>query len=196
VNSQKRSVSNQKLTRYRGQFEPDVAAYWAKRGRATLIELANLRDDSCERFRRRCHMLHISVKEDDSVILHFRDQLRRLWRKEKEEDRVAPLHEWLDHSRVNGQQTWSVATNSDGTYSVEPRYSILPLTLALSASVWQAKMGVCENPSCSQKYFLKDRRTQLFCDREVCAAYGQRQHKLNWWNKNRKKLNTRRSKKL
>jgi len=52
-------------------------------------------------------------------------------------------------------------------------------------------MAVCEKPSCSQKYFLKGRSTQRFCDREVCAAYGQRQDKLNWWNENRKKLKTR-----
>jgi len=184
------------LTRYRAQFDTEVASYWANRGREILIELANLRDDSCTRFRERFPMLDVSIRKDDSVILRFRDQLRRLWRREKEEDRFAPLYEWLNHSCMNRQQTWGVASNADGTYSVEPRYNILPLTLALAASRWQAKMAVCENPDCLQKYFLKGRRTQRFCDREVCAAYGQRQHKRNWWNENRKKLKTRRSKKL
>jgi len=136
-------------------------------------------------------LLDVSVRKDDSVILHFRDQLRRFWRREKEEDRFAPLREWLIDSCVNRQQTWVVASYFDGTYSVEPRSDILPLALALAVSVWQAKMAVCEKPSCSQKYFRKGRSTQRFCDREVCAAYGQRQHKLNWWNENRKKLKTR-----
>jgi hypothetical protein len=196
MTSHKGLVSNAQLTGYRGQFDTEVASHWGKRGREILIELANLRDDSCGRFRRRFRMLDVSARKDDSAILHFRDQLRVLWRREKEEDRFIPLHEWLNNSCMNRQQTWSVCSNAGGTYSVEPRYSILPLTLALSASVWQAKMAVCENPNCAQKYFLKGRRTQRFCDRELCAAYGQRQHKLNWWNENRKKLKTRRSKEL
>jgi len=192
----KRSVSNQQLTSYRRQFNAEMAASWAKRGRDILIELANLRDDSCPRFRRRFPMLDVSIRKEDSAILHFRDQLQRLWRREKEQDRFAPLHEWLNHSCMNRQQTWGVASNADGTYSVEPMYTILALTLGLAASVWQAKMAVCENPDCLQKYFLRGRRTQRFCDREVCAAYGQRQHKLKWWKENRQEVKNRRSKNL
>jgi len=157
-----------------------IPIHWAKRQRELLLGLANLRDDSCGHFRRRFR--YLSIRDDDSTILSFRDQLRILWRREKVEDSFVPIHAWLEHLRMKRQQTWLVGSNSDGTYTVEPNYAILPLALALAISRWQTKMGLCENPGCQQKYFLKGRITQRFCDRELCAAYGQRQHKLKWWN--------------
>jgi hypothetical protein len=187
-----------KLARFRREFQDDME----ERGGKILIELANLRDDNdaCMRFRR-LFRFDRSIEKYDSTILHFRDQLRMLWRKEKEEDRIGVLHDWLNHACVDGQQTWSVGSYADGTYAVEPRYTNFPLALALAASAWQPKMAVCENPDCPQRYFFKGRRTQRFCDRPMCAEYGQRQHKINWWRKNRedwkrKRLKTRRSKNL
>src|ERR1700687_3352426 len=42
-------------------------------------------------------------------------------------------------------------------------------------------MAVCGNPECPSPYFLKARKTQRFCDRPACSAYGQREHKRKWW---------------
>src|SRR5262249_9374572 len=43
------------------------------------------------------------------------------------------------------------------------------------------KMTKCANPDCPSPYFLRHKKTQRFCDRPACLAYGQRIHKLNWW---------------
>jgi hypothetical protein len=163
------------------QFGRWNQSFWSKVRREILLDLANLNDDSCAYFRRRFPTLDVSRRKDDQEIIHFRNQLRRLWRKEKEEDRFAPLHEWVRYSCLNRQQTWVVATYDDGTYRVEPQHTILALTLALGASEYQTTMALCENPGCPQKYFLRGRKTQQFCLRPACTVYGQRQHKLEWW---------------
>lgn len=151
---------------------------WRKRRQEILLDLANLDDELCERFRKRFPMLDVSATKHDTAILNLRDQLRSLWRKE---DRLgAALRSWV-HS-LSGSQTWTVGTWKDGTHSIEPRCECLPLCLAIGVSEWGPKMAICENPDCPERYFLKGRKTQRFCDRRPCAAYGQRQHKLDWWN--------------
>jgi hypothetical protein len=174
------------LVRYVSQFSADLDYQTRNRGRKILLELANLRDDACGRFRELFPMLDVSseFERDDAVIFRLRDQLRMLWRHEKEEDSFAALHVWTKQSLGSRLPTWVVWSNSDGTFTVAPNYEILPLALALAASAWQAKMAVCKNPDCLQQYFLKRRTTQQFCDNDVCLAFGQRQHKLTWWNDN------------
>jgi hypothetical protein len=74
-----------------------------------------------------------------------------------------------------------------GAPRVLPNYFLLPLALALGITEAGAKTAVCANPECPAPYFLKRRRTQRFCDRPACLAYGQRQHKLDWWRKQKAK---------
>jgi hypothetical protein len=178
-----------RLADYVSQFRTDLEYHARNQGREVLVELANLRDDSCSRFRKAFPMLDVSSPAhlDDGVILRLREQLQILWRREKEEDPAIYLNGWLIQSSKSRLLKWVVWSNSDGTYTVAPNYGILSLLLAFATSAWQAKMAVCKNPDCLRKYFLKSRNTQRFCDNDACLAYGQRQHKLAWWEKNRDK---------
>jgi hypothetical protein len=39
----------------------------------------------------------------------------------------------------------------------------------------------CGNPECTAPYFIAAKRSLKYCS-DVCSRYGQRQHKLKWWN--------------
>lgn len=155
----------------------EAERFWAKRRKEILLELVSLRDDSCARFRRRFPMLNVSVHKEDEEILKFRNVLQQLWRGDVRT--FAVVASWVRYAQL--QHTWTVGTWADGTLSVQPNYCLFPLCLAIAASEWGGKMTTCANPDCPQPYFLKGRKTQRFCDRPACIAYGQREHKRNWW---------------
>ncbi len=117
-------------------------------------------------------------------MYEYRDSLRRIW----EGDRQAMLDvvcDWVKQANKRDPFHAMVYTNSRGqSVFVAPNYGILPLSLALGVSELWSNMAVCGNPECPNRYFLKGRKTQRYCDRPACAAYGQRQHKLNWWKEN------------
>jgi hypothetical protein len=172
---------------------------WAKRRKEILLDLANLRDDSPVLFRRRFGQLDVSVSGDAQAILRFRDQLQMLWRREA--PAAVVLQMWVKERRP-GWEPFTIVQWADGRQSVWPNYHILPLTLAIGVAELGPKMAICKNASCPQKYFLKGRKTQRFCDRPACMAYGQREHKRRWWSKHgqewketRKKIRGPRSKK-
>lgn len=146
-----------------------------------LLALANLREDGCSYFRRKLYFPNDPMLQDDRMLLKYRDQLRLLWNREPNWQGV--LDGWLELCRANQIRTWVVSAWADGTYSVEPSDMFFPLSLAIAAGEWMAKMMVCGNPDCPAPYFLKTRKTQRFCERGPCVAYGQRQHALNWWNR-------------
>lgn len=43
------------------------------------------------------------------------------------------------------------------------------------------KTGVCANPECPARYFLRKRKDQKFCERGQCTVYAQRRYALGWW---------------
>ena len=141
-------------------------ARWARMQPEILLDLANLPDNSCKRFRMRFVMLDVSVRED-KAILELRDQLQKLWRGDVSAGDA--LGYWVLRSRQEAANAYVVSAWGDGTYSVEPNHSNFPLCLALAASAWGSKMAICENPECPQKYFLKGRKAQRFCDRPACS---------------------------
>lgn len=163
--------------------------------RNTLLELANLSDRDAARFwHRRSGLYEEELKgscgvlpSDRDAIYKYRDNLRKIWR--DHELAGSSVDSWVQEA--NERRPWVVLRHSKGggteiirSVLVLPNYSILPLSLALGVSEFLPQMAVCENPQCPNPYFLKGRRTQRFCDRPACAAYGQRQHKLMWWKEN------------
>jgi hypothetical protein len=170
--------------RVKERTQAESERVWRKRRQEILLDLANLPDNSCERFRRRFAMLDVSIRKDDAAILLFRDQLQHTW----STGDSSILHLWVNYFGANYQQSWVVNNWADGAHSVSPNYQLLSLSLSIAVSEWRSRMAVCENPTCPERYFLKGRKTQRFCDRRRCAAYGQRQHKLKWWNANKKKV--------
>ncbi len=174
-------------------IEASRARSWEKTRKELALDLANLPNDSCKRFRERFRL--IGPWADDSAILQFRDQLRKFWCGDdnyqdhrRDYFRFSWLHSWLGQAGQSTYPAWVVGTWADGTHSISLNESIFPLSLARAASELSPKMAVCGNPDCPQKYFLKGRKTQRFCDRPTCAAYGQRQHKLKWWKTHKDEL--------
>lgn len=49
------------------------------------------------------------------------------------------------------------------------------------------RLGICENPDCPARYFVKKRRTQRFCEQGPCVQYAQRKYSLDWWKREGKK---------
>jgi hypothetical protein len=75
-----------------------------------------------------------------------------------------------------------VESASLGSFRVVPDYRIFAVSLTFAISSFQERMAVCGNPEC-EEYFFKARKTQKFCDRPNCLAYGQRTQKNRWWEK-------------
>jgi hypothetical protein len=44
------------------------------------------------------------------------------------------------------------------------------------------KTGICANPECVAPYFIKKRKTQIFCEAGPCVIYKQRKYALDYWN--------------
>jgi hypothetical protein len=171
----------------------DEERFQAKFRKDMVLDLVSLREDSVGFFRKRFAL--VAALLDDATILQCRDQLRVFWAGDDvyqaarpQSFRFGALHSWLEQARQQPRRLWSIGTYADGTHSVSPDLSILPLALALAGSELSPKMGICENPRCPQKYFLKERKTQRFCDHRACSAYGQRQHKLKWWEAHKSEL--------
>jgi hypothetical protein len=49
------------------------------------------------------------------------------------------------------------------------------------------RLGVCGNPDCPARYFVKKRRTQMYCQQGPCVQYAQRRYSLDHWNRKGKK---------
>lgn len=187
-------LSEGRMTKqFKRMLRADRERFLEKLRRAMVLGLANLPDDSCGYFRKRFKVLMPGV--DDSALLQHREQLRKFWSGDDRYRDSRPelfrfdlLHSWLEQARRSSQHLWVVGTYGDGTCSVQPNWGLLPLSLALAASELTVVMGICGNPECPQKYFLKGRSTQQFCDLSACSAYGQKQHKLKWWEAHKSEL--------
>lgn len=115
-------------------------------------------------------------------IYEYRDSLRKIWKGDLQAT-TNVVSEWVEQANKRHPYRTLEHTNQRGqSVLVLPNYSILPLSLALTVSELRPKMAICGNPGCPNRYFLVGRKTQKFCDRPACAAYGQREHKRKWWN--------------
>lgn len=190
--------------------------FQAKRRKEMLLDLANLPNDSCERFRKRFFKPNRFRKRffelnprfkgknpffqskgipfpsqwRDNALLELRDELQTLWRGEGlpgqsiQDSDIA--FKWLHKLNRRGP-IWSVTYNmAEGLLFFQPDWEIPLPSVAIGVSEWGSKMAVCANPDCPQKYFLKGRKTQQFCDRPACSEYGQRAHKRKWWSEHGK----------
>jgi hypothetical protein len=159
---------------------------WRRKYRETLQELANLSDSDSKRFMDRVGSRHYWLRSFRSALLQYRDDLRKVWSGDHETTERA-IHRWIQEATE--EPAWHVVsgTNHGRWYwNVLPNYAVFPLALALGVSELQPRMAICKNPGCPNKYFLKARKTQRFCDRPACSACGQREHKRKWWSEHGK----------
>lgn len=165
-----------------GQEQQD----WRKKQRKTLLELANLSDLDLKRFMAQVGSRYYWNRSLRSSVGEYRDDLRKIWSGDFETAQMA-MQRWTD--QANQEPAWFLSSGAEHGkhyWSVLPNYAILPLALVIGVSELQSKMAICENPGCPNKYFLKERKTQRFCDVPACAAYGQREHKRKWWSEHGK----------
>jgi hypothetical protein len=145
--------------------------------------LANLPREpkALEMFVKRHGILHGSAIADDSFsesIKNFvaaQELLRKAWEGEV-------IHSL---SRIKDEMKSGFAIET-----VRPRKNSVVIT---THDLWKficflflrdhkgGKLGKCENPDCPAPYFLKKRKTQRFCDSELCTAFAQSQYALKWW---------------
>jgi hypothetical protein len=163
----------------------EIDRHYARRRSDLALSLASMRDDSTDHFRKRFPQLG---QVSDSSLLRMRDWLRGFWSAADSTKRLGWLSSWLEEAWRSRLNPFVVSSMADGTHRVEPHPANLPLILALAASESSLKMGVCENPECPQKYFFKGRKTQRFCDMPACLVFGQKQHRLEWWNSHKREL--------
>ena len=150
-----------------------------------LLDLVALEKNSCcERFR--MNLAPAVRVPPDQALLEFRDQLRIFWA--NEDKRFELIQGWLQRVEERKDKLWIVGTFRDGAFFVDFNYWVFEVALAVRSSELSSKMGICENPNCAEKYFLKRRFNQRFCERSDCVEYGQKAQKREWWNSNKKDL--------
>lgn len=160
----------------------DAERDWKRIRLETLLELANLPDFESDRFIGKIGKRHYYLDSFRWNPLKYRDELRKIWSGDHSDlDRI--LNDWIQQAA--GKRPFHVFT---GRYcTVIPAYDMFPLALAFGVSELLPKMAVCENPECSNRYFIRARKTQRFCEIPACAAYGQREHKRKWWSEHGEK---------
>jgi len=144
-----------------------------------LLDLANLPADGWPQFQRHYRHVYIPWPSDENLV-NWRLWLRQVWKGGDDRDVRFALAAWTREATRHDRQSW-VLDVSHPPYAVRPNYGILALSLAVGTSTLLSKMAFCPNPECCQPYFFKSRKTQRFCDRPACSAYGQREHKKKWW---------------
>ncbi|MGH9352533.1 MAG: hypothetical protein ACRD2G_10285, partial [Terriglobia bacterium] len=115
------------------------------------------------------------------ALFEWQKMLRKIWETRAADLVIFALAEWTDQLRKNNWPAWIFDIRQRPAMS--PNYGVFALSLAVGVAEALPKMAVCANRECPQKYFLKSRTTQRFCDRPACAACGQREHKREWWRK-------------
>jgi hypothetical protein len=153
-----------------------------------LLELANLRDDSIERFRK----LNASrfPYEDDGFLLNCRDRLRHAWSapQEEKQDFVDDL---VHHSAIKYGIAGFIAPITAGRLTAAPQHFLSQLAVAILEN-WPS-FAICGNPECGASHFLAKRKTQKYCERGPCTDYAQRQYARSWWNKEGQKRRSRKT---
>jgi hypothetical protein len=152
-----------------------------------IVDIANLRDGAERWFWHKWERDYIQTSWNRSLT-EYRNELRAIWAVPLSRTHTQltladiRLRTWLVEAQAHSRQTWVFWSGC-----VYPDYRNLPLSLAVAVSELAPQMAKCENPECPSTYFLRGRKTQRFCDRPACIAYGQREHKRKWWNQNRGK---------
>ena len=158
--------------------------------RDILIEVANLHDEGCERFRHRGWFSVLYRRVPDSELLRLRDELRRVWHPETpQEDKQRILNEWMMkppgwYQTSRGYSPILVSWHRQRVFPdpLNPRAAI-----ALALLEHASHLAHCRNPECVAPYFLARRKNQKYCELGACTEYAQRQYALTWWNKKGKK---------
>jgi hypothetical protein len=174
----------------------------AARSRKFLLELANLRTDDMNAWRRfeelYSELLPNEVKsvtsargagllgliDDRNILLtlgEFRDGVRAVWEASDQRTREWGVFRLVEALKLI-PASWSPLAVFD---RVEGRIPPLPKPSALESMLRYVctegrRLRICPNANCPAPYFLAPRQHQRYCS-ESCAEFFQRQYKREWW---------------
>jgi hypothetical protein len=148
-----------------------------------LTRLANLPDGAEEQFWTEWGKYY-QQSLDDLPLVEYRDRLQLVWRHARNAHQNGSaadmaLHWWV--SNLQGSRTGrprNILLVRSGKLHLN--LALLPLALAIGVTERSSKMAICPNPEC-RCFFLKERISDRFCGRPICANYGQREKKKKWW---------------
>ena len=118
------------------------------------------------------------IYETDEELLTIRDELRNIFENGKAV--AAQIMSGWNTPRRRLGKIKLLFIDIHGTQLPLPHIELRHVLVMVILGVLP-KMTKCANPDCPSPYFLRHKKTQRFCDRPACLAYGQRIHKLNWW---------------
>jgi hypothetical protein len=148
-----------------------------------LLQLANLRDDGIERFRKRIIGTRFPY-EADVFWKNYRNALREVWR-QPAVTAQSFVDDLIHHSVIEFGNVGFIGPIADGRLTAAPQNFQGQLAVAVLEN-WRL-FAYCGNPECPAHYFLAKRRTQKYCERGSCTAYAQRRYALSWWDKEGRK---------
>lgn len=157
-----------------------VLDFYSKAARRFVLDLANANDRNIGLLRKRRRAQFILRNESHADLSALRDELRRHWNGETLDTFGFRLANRPYSQMERGVARWHEFTDRSGVQRAVPILFDLPRTVAIALLEIAPDAGVCGNPDCPAPYFIKKRNTQRFCV-SVCANYGQREHKREWW---------------
>lgn len=169
---------------------------FGRRARTMLEEFANTRSgaEAFERFKRTWKPKDVWVG-DENYFRTMQERVRETWENKKRGVESILVELWLglhpdswDEEGPRPQQLVHVDWKGGGLYMVPRNLNDMVWLTLLQNS---RRLGICANrgtdPVCPTPYFIKYRPQQQFCS-ENCALPKQREHKLNYWKKNRDRI--------
>lgn len=175
----------QEMGRIRGKTRKAVLAQVdAELRKEMLLNLANLQGPNCDPFWRSTQW---TSNVADSELLPLHDELRAVLDcGPTDSNQVsATLNRWL-RWKPQGSEGASPFIVNAHIRSIRINPGNLRVSLAFAVNELLGKVGHCANPHCPAPYFIKQKAKYRFCDRQACQAFGQREHKREWWRKHGK----------
>jgi hypothetical protein len=131
---------------------------------------------------------------DDSLVLAERDKLRLVWKAAWE------IEEHKSSLARDSRTAYERAVDEVVPKELATHFAIEGKRIVLAPhSIWDAinllfhrdrlehRLAICANPKCLNPYFVRKRKTQIYCQAGPCVEEAQREQKRQWWARNRGK---------
>jgi hypothetical protein len=130
------------------------------------------------------------ARESSRTLWKWCGELRQVWEGSPFADDI--INGWLTAQPSTfdslARRRWIVGPGR----GVLPNSTVLPLVLALSVAELGPRLGICANPECALRYFIRSKAGQRFCGGPECAVIAQREFKRRWWAEHGKEWRKRR----
>jgi hypothetical protein len=142
--------------------------------------LVNLRDDAAaikaftDRYESTAQVQYRPMRTP-KFVMAVRDQFRKAWR--GEEGGVP----WVQ-ARLDSEQ-YAIAVKGS-QIEMETKSLFGTMSLLFMRDHAAGKTVVCANPDCHSPYFIRKRKTQIYCTSGPCTEKAQREQKRLWWERN------------